>query len=129
MHKARSNRPEACGLCHVQVLRHVHSIRVCADSLQSAASALLAPLLRYVTDALAMSWRRRLTAAAHRRYLSGSTFYTASQLAGMQVMGQGFGYSPSQPAAAAMAYALMHVYIPCNSFRQAGQIATDGLSE
>ena len=52
--------------------------------MQSAASALLAPLLRYVTDELAASWRRRLTAAAHRRYLSGSTFYAASQLAGMQ---------------------------------------------
>jgi ABC transporter transmembrane region 2 len=51
--------------------------------LQSAASALLAPLLRYVTDELAASWRRRLT-AAHRRYLSGSTFYAASQLTGMQ---------------------------------------------
>lgn len=45
---------------------------------------MLAPALRYVTDALALSWRRRLTTAAHRRYLSGSTFYAASQLAGMQ---------------------------------------------
>jgi len=53
-------------------------------SLQSGASAMLAPALRYVTDALALSWRRQLTTVAHRRYLSGSTFYAASQLAGMQ---------------------------------------------
>lgn len=50
--------------------------------LQSAASAVLAPSLRHVADALAMTWRRRLTAAAHSRYFKGNTFYTTSQLAG-----------------------------------------------
>lgn len=50
--------------------------------LQSAASAVLAPSLRHVADALAMTWRRRLTAAAHSRYFRGNTFYTTSQLAG-----------------------------------------------
>lgn len=50
--------------------------------LQSAASAVLAPSLRHVADALAMTWRRRLTAAAHARYFKGNTFYTTSQLAG-----------------------------------------------
>lgn len=51
--------------------------------LQSAASAVLAPSLRHVADALAMTWRRRLTAAAHSRYFKGNTFYTTSQLAGV----------------------------------------------
>ena len=51
--------------------------------LQSAASAVLAPSLRHVADALAMTWRRRLTAAAHSRYFRGNTFYTTSQLAGL----------------------------------------------
>ena len=55
--------------------------------LQSAASAVLAPSLRHVADALAMTWRRRLTAAAHSRYFKGNTFYTTSQLAGMCVWG------------------------------------------
>ncbi len=50
--------------------------------LQSAASAVLAPSLRQVADALAMTWRRRLTTAAHARYFKGNTFYTTSQLAG-----------------------------------------------
>ncbi|KAL3156583.1 hypothetical protein ABBQ38_000874 [Trebouxia sp. C0009 RCD-2024] len=56
--------------------------------LQSAASAVLAPSLRHVADALAMTWRRRLTAAAHSRYFRGNTFYTTSQLAGMQDVDQ-----------------------------------------
>lgn len=51
--------------------------------LQSAASAVLAPSLRQVADALAMTWRRRLTTAAHARYFKGNTFYTTSQLAGL----------------------------------------------
>lgn len=46
---------------------------------------MLAPSLKYLADALALSWRKRLTSVAHRRYLSGSTFYAASNLAGMQV--------------------------------------------
>ena len=53
--------------------------------LQSGASAVLAPSLRHVADALAMTWRRRLTAAAHSRYFKGNTFYTTSQLAGAAV--------------------------------------------
>ena len=52
--------------------------------LQSAASAVLAPSLRQVADALAMTWRRRLTTAAHARYFKGNTFYTTSQLAGLE---------------------------------------------
>lgn len=59
--------------------------------LQSAASAVLAPSLRYVADALALTWRKRLTAAAHTRYFKGNTFYTTSQLAG--------GRSPAQSVA------------------------------
>ena len=51
--------------------------------LQSAASAILAPSLRHVADALAMTWRRRLTAAAHSRYFKDLTFYSTSQLAGI----------------------------------------------
>lgn len=46
---------------------------------------MLAPALKYLADALALSWRKRLTSVAHRRYLTGSTFYGASHLAGMQV--------------------------------------------
>jgi len=54
--------------------------------LQSAASAVLAPSLRQVADALAMTWRRRLTTAAHARYFKGNTFYTTSQLAGQPAL-------------------------------------------
>lgn len=50
--------------------------------LQSAASAVLAPSLRHVANVLALTWRRRLTAAAHSRYFRGNTFYSTSQLAG-----------------------------------------------
>lgn len=46
---------------------------------------MLAPALKYLADALALSWRKRLTSVAHQRYLTGSTFYGASHLAGMQV--------------------------------------------
>lgn len=46
---------------------------------------MLAPLLKYLADALALSWRDRLTVVAHQRYLKGSTCYAASNLAGMQV--------------------------------------------
>ena len=55
------------------------------SALQSLLSAMLAPSLRYVADGLALSWRRQLTAAAHKMYLRGNTFYTVAQLAGMQV--------------------------------------------
>ena len=54
---------------------------------QSVASAVLAPSLRQVADMLALSWRARLTRAACDKYLAGNTFYTASQLGGMQVGG------------------------------------------
>ncbi len=52
---------------------------------QSVASAVLAPSLRQVADMLALNWRSRLTWAACDKYLAGNTFYTASQLGGMQV--------------------------------------------
>ena len=50
---------------------------------QAAASAVLAPSLRAVGDSLALSWRRTLTAALHRKYLRGNNFYTVSSLAGV----------------------------------------------
>ena len=53
--------------------------------LQSAASAVLAPSLKHTSESLALAWRRRLTRIAHAQYLRGNTFYSASQLAGMQV--------------------------------------------
>ena len=56
--------------------------------LQSGASSILAPSLKHVGDALALSWRRRLTQAAHAYYLRGNNFYAVSQLAGMQVCAQ-----------------------------------------
>lgn len=46
---------------------------------------MLAPSLRHVADSLSLSWRRQLTAVAHKRYLRRINFYTVSQLAGMQV--------------------------------------------
>ncbi len=46
---------------------------------------MLAPSLRHVADSLSLSWRRQLTAVAHKRYLKRINFYTVSQLAGMQV--------------------------------------------
>lgn len=56
------------------------------SAVQSLLSAVLAPSLRFVTDSLALAWRRRLTGAAHRLYLKGNTFYTTAQLAGLQVL-------------------------------------------
>ena len=53
--------------------------------LQSVASAILAPSLRLVADSLALEWRKQLTRRAHQKYLAASTFYSVSQLAGMQV--------------------------------------------
>ena len=53
--------------------------------LQSAASAVLAPSLKHTSESLAIAWRRRLTRIAHAQYLHGNTFYSVSQLAGMQV--------------------------------------------
>ena len=38
-----------------------------------------------MADSLSLSWRRQLTAVAHKRYLKRNNFYTVSQLAGMQV--------------------------------------------
>jgi hypothetical protein len=38
-----------------------------------------------VADSLSLSWRRQLTAVAHKRYLKHNNFYAVSQLAGMQV--------------------------------------------
>ena len=38
-----------------------------------------------MADSLSLSWRRQLTAVAHKRYLKHNNFYTVSQLAGMQV--------------------------------------------
>ncbi|GAB4822712.1 hypothetical protein N2152v2_009758 [Parachlorella kessleri] len=55
---------------------------------QSVASAVLAPSLRQVADMLALNWRSRLTRAACDKYLAGNTFYTASQLGGMQDIDQ-----------------------------------------
>lgn len=52
--------------------------------MQALASAILAPSLRHVADSLSLSWRRQLTAVAHKRYLKRINFYTVSQLAGMQ---------------------------------------------
>ena len=57
--------------------------------LQSAASAVLAPSLKHTSESLALAWRRRLTRIAHAQYLHGNTFYSASQLAGMQVRQNG----------------------------------------
>lgn len=48
--------------------------------LQSAASSVLAPSLKHVADALALAWRRRLTAQAHEMYLKRNNFYTVSQV-------------------------------------------------
>ncbi|KAL4445411.1 hypothetical protein ABPG77_011236 [Micractinium sp. CCAP 211/92] len=56
--------------------------------LQSVASAVLAPSLRHVADMLALNWRARLTRSAFAKYLVGNTFYTTSQLAGMQDIDQ-----------------------------------------
>ena len=53
--------------------------------MQSVASAILAPSLRLVADRLALEWRKQLTRRAHQKYLAASTFYSVSQLAGMQV--------------------------------------------
>lgn len=53
--------------------------------MQSVASAILAPSLKLVADSLALEWRKQLTRTAHQRYLTGTTFYSTSQLAGMQV--------------------------------------------
>jgi ABC-type uncharacterized transport system fused permease/ATPase subunit len=53
--------------------------------LQSGASAILAPSLRHVADALALTWRRRLTAAVHAQYFKGNTAYTVANVAGKGV--------------------------------------------
>ena len=53
--------------------------------LQSGASAVLAPSLKHVGDALALAWRKRLTQASHAYYLRGNNYFSVSQLAAMQV--------------------------------------------
>ena len=50
---------------------------------QAAASAVLAPSLRALGDALALSWRTSLTDAIHKRYLSRNTFYAVAALGGV----------------------------------------------
>lgn len=50
---------------------------------QALGSAVLAPLLRYETDALALEWRKRLTARALQHYLSEDTAYATVHLGGM----------------------------------------------
>ena len=52
--------------------------------LQSAASAITAPALRYVTDALGLLWRRRLTQSLGDLYLKGDAYYAAIHKAGLQ---------------------------------------------
>jgi ABC-type uncharacterized transport system fused permease/ATPase subunit len=47
--------------------------------LQSAASSILAPSLRHVADALALTWRRRLTRATLGAYLKPNIFYSVTQ--------------------------------------------------
>ena len=63
---------------------HAPSLTGTRSRVQAAASAVLAPSLRYVADSLALSWRRQLTDAAHARYLARNNFYTVAQLAGLQ---------------------------------------------
>ena len=51
---------------------------------QALGSAILAPTLKFATNAMALSWRRRLTEHVHRAYLRGGTACAVSQLAGLQ---------------------------------------------
>ena len=50
---------------------------------QALGSAVLAPLLRYTTDALALEWRKRITARTLQHYLSEDTAYATVHLGGM----------------------------------------------
>lgn len=52
---------------------------------QSLASAILAPSLTLVADSLSLEWRKQLTKRVHQKYLKGTTFYSVSHLADMQV--------------------------------------------
>lgn len=56
--------------------------------LQSAASAILAPSLRYVAERLALTWRNRLTRETTSRYLTGKVSYIVAELAGMSDIDQ-----------------------------------------
>lgn len=56
--------------------------------LQSGASAILAPSLKYVADNLAVSWRTRLTGSALSKYLSGKISYVVAELADMSDIDQ-----------------------------------------
>jgi ABC-type uncharacterized transport system fused permease/ATPase subunit len=51
---------------------------------QSLGSAILAPLLKYTTDKLALTWRRRLSEHVHVAYLNENTVVALSQLAHME---------------------------------------------
>mmetsp|Transcript_35427 Transcript_35427/g.99833 ORF Transcript_35427/g.99833 Transcript_35427/m.99833 type:complete len:1301 (+) Transcript_35427:15-3917(+) len=51
---------------------------------QSLASAITAPSLKYLTDRLAVSWRARLTEALAGKFLTGNTFYSVIHLQGMK---------------------------------------------
>ena len=51
--------------------------------MQSVASAIVAPSLRYLTNILAVTWRARLTQALSREYLSSSVFYNVIHRKGM----------------------------------------------
>ncbi len=81
--------------------------------LQSAASAVLAPSLRQVADALAMTWRRRLTTAAHARYFKGNTFYTTSQLAGQPALLSHAKLCPAMLCQAVLCCAVLHHAMLC----------------
>ena len=50
---------------------------------QSAASAIVAPSLRYLTNILAVTWRARLTKVLCRDYLTSSSFYNVIHRKGM----------------------------------------------
>jgi ABC-type uncharacterized transport system fused permease/ATPase subunit len=50
---------------------------------QAVGSAMLAPLLKYSTNALALSWRQRLSEHVHKSYLKDNTACALGQLAGL----------------------------------------------
>jgi ABC-type uncharacterized transport system fused permease/ATPase subunit len=50
---------------------------------QSIASAVLAPSLHNIAEALAISWRTRMTSILSEKYLHGNTAYLTSQLSGL----------------------------------------------
>ncbi|CAG9462286.1 unnamed protein product [Pedinophyceae sp. YPF-701] len=54
-----------------------------ASVIQSAASAVLAQSLKYLTDKLALAWRRRLVEDLSRSYFAGNTLYITSRMMGL----------------------------------------------